>query len=104
VKKLGLSFSDAAISDILEQAEWYEQQAGTGLSGRWERAVTSVLMRLVQRPHAGTPCRFGSDSLRGIRRVPVAEFSKHLIFYRIEKNNVVILRVIHGARDLESLF
>jgi toxin ParE1/3/4 len=104
VKRLALTFSDAAIGDILEQAEWYEEQADTRLSGRWEHAVSSVLIRLAQRPNSGTPCRFRSDSLRDIRRVPVAGFPKHLIFYRVEKGNVAILRVIHGARDLESLF
>jgi toxin ParE1/3/4 len=103
VKKLALSFRDAAVSDILEQAEWYEEQADLALSARWERAVASVLIRLAQRPHCGTLCRFTSDSLRGIRRIPVKGFSKHLIFYRVEKNDVMILRVIHGARDLESL-
>jgi toxin ParE1/3/4 len=103
VKQLGLSFRDAAVSDILEQAEWYEEQADLALGARWERAVSSALIRLAQHPHFGTPCRFASDSLRGIRRIPVKGFSKHLIFYRIEKDEVMILRVIHGARDLESL-
>jgi plasmid stabilization system protein ParE len=36
--------------------------------------------------------------------MPVRKFPKHLIFYRIENGKIVILRVIHGARDLESLF
>jgi len=103
VKRLGLSFSDAAISDMLEQAEWYEQQANSDLSKQWEEAASSTIIRLVQRPYSGAPCRFKSDSLRGLRRVTVAGFSKHLVFYRIENNSVVILRVIHGARDLERL-
>jgi plasmid stabilization system protein ParE len=34
----------------------------------------------------------------------VSGFPKHLIFYRVEKDTLLILRVIHGARDLESLF
>jgi plasmid stabilization system protein ParE len=34
----------------------------------------------------------------------IAKFSKHLIFYHIEDGQVVILRVLHGARDLENLF
>ena len=31
-------------------------------------------------------------------------FPKHLIFYQVRKNEVLILRIVHGARDLESLF
>jgi len=34
----------------------------------------------------------------------VPGFSKHLIFYTIESDRLLILRVVHGARDLESLF
>jgi plasmid stabilization system protein ParE len=36
--------------------------------------------------------------------MPIVRFPKHLIFYRIEHDQVLILRVIHGVRDLESLF
>lgn len=60
MKKLKLSFSDAAVNDILEQADWYEQQVGTGLSARWERAVSSVLIRaLCSVPNAA---RFAGSS------------------------------------------
>ena len=30
--------------------------------------------------------------------------ASHLIFYRPIKNGVEIVRVVHGARDIESLF
>jgi plasmid stabilization system protein ParE len=74
VKLLSLCLSEEAAGDILEQADWYERQADDRLAARWERSV------------------YRSD------------FRKHLIFYRIEKDRLVILRIVHGARDLESLF
>jgi toxin ParE1/3/4 len=36
----------------------------------------------------------------GIRRWPIPEFPKHLIFYRPTDDGVDILRVLHGARDV----
>lgn len=36
----------------------------------------------------------------GIRRRPQASY---LIFYRIEDDRVVIIRILHGARDYEAL-
>jgi plasmid stabilization system protein ParE len=45
-------------------------------------------------PHRTTP-----HSARADFRVP-----KHLVFYSIKDNDVLILRVLHGARDLETLF
>jgi toxin ParE1/3/4 len=103
VKKRQLSFSDAAVSDILEQADWYTAQSGRALARRWEQAVTSSLMRVVRNPKLGSRCAFRSVELRDIRRMSVAGFPKHLIFYRFDEVEVWILRVVHGARDLERL-
>jgi len=35
--------------------------------------------------------------------MPIAGFPRHLIFYRAEEEEIRILRVVHGARDLESV-
>ena len=64
----------------------------------------AVLLQIAQRPGTGSRCRFTAEELRGTRRMPVAGFGKHLIFYQARESEIVILRVVHGARDLESLF
>jgi len=46
VKKNRITFSDAAIADILEQADWYETQADRNLAQRWQEAVTATLLRI----------------------------------------------------------
>lgn len=99
-----IELSQLAISDILEQADWYELQSGEELAQRWQTAVTSTLLRIHKAPNSGTPCRFRMTELRGIRRVFIAGFPRHLVFYQVEKGAVLILRIVHGARDLESLF
>jgi len=104
VKAFRVTLSDLAIADILEQADWYERQAGPALPQRWERGVTRTLLRIIQRPRAGSPCRFKASELGGIRRVAVSGFPKHLIFYQFQRDEVVVLRIVHGARDLEGLF
>jgi toxin ParE1/3/4 len=104
VKPLSLSLTEAAASDILEQADWYEQQADVRLSNRWERSVYLSIFRILRYPLSGSLCVFKSSDLRAIRRIPVSVFPKHLIFYRIENDRLVILRIVHGARDLESIF
>jgi toxin ParE1/3/4 len=104
VKEHQITLSEAAVADILEQAEWYEAQANQKLAKRWEKAVTSTLLRISRRPHAGSPCSFSATELRGARRVPVAGFPKHLVFYQSDRDQIVVLRIVHGARGLESLF
>ena len=66
---------------------------------RWPQ----ILIRILKNPLCGAECRFNAVELRGSRWTAVTGFPKHLIFYRIEVKKTTILRVVHGARDLESL-
>jgi plasmid stabilization system protein ParE len=34
----------------------------------------------------------------------MAGFENHLVFYRPFKDSIEVIRVIHGARDIEKLF
>jgi plasmid stabilization system protein ParE len=81
VRKLRLTLSEAAATDIVEQANWYEEQSGPELVKRWERAVTSTVLRIVDHPRAGSICNFQHPELSNVRRVLVPGFAKHLIFY-----------------------
>jgi toxin ParE1/3/4 len=98
-----LRLTDVAVSDIQEQADWYEQCSGDDLAKRWENEVTAALIRIEKNPRSGAKCGFSANELQNIRRMPIAGFPRHLIFYRVEKGEIRILRVVHGARDLESL-
>ena len=104
MKKPQLVLSDAAIADVVEQADWYSAQSGAALVKRWEKAVTSALLHILKNPAAGTRCTFRSADLRDVRRATIAGFPKHLLFYRFQETEVFLLRVVHGARDLENLF
>jgi toxin ParE1/3/4 len=104
VKKPRLVLSDAAIADVVEQADWYRGQSGAALAKRWEKAVTSALLRILKNPAAGTRCTFRPIDLHYVRRATIAGFPKHLLFYRFHETEVFILRIVHGARDLENLF
>ena len=103
MREIRLAVSEAAAADIVEQADWYEQQSGAELARRWERAVTSAVLRIMDRPRAGAISKFRHSELSGARRVLIPGFPKHLIFYQVRKSEVLILRIVHGARDLEGL-
>jgi anti-anti-sigma factor len=47
---------------------------------------------------------FQLTTLAGTRRMSVGGFPKHLIFYQLQESEILVLRVVHGARDLEGLF
>lgn len=98
-----LVVSDAAATDVVEQADWYSTQSGKDLAERWEAAVTSAIMRALHRPSTGTPCHFQAAELHDLRRTAISGFPRHLLFYRFDRRVVFILRVVHGARNLEAL-
>lgn len=102
--RYSLEVSDAAASDVLEQADWYSTRTTENLAGRWERAVTATVLHILDYPLAAPVCNFQRGELSDIRRIAVEDFPRHLVFYRVTDTAVLILRVLHGARDIESLF
>lgn len=98
-----LLFSDAAMADILEQADWYSAQSGQRLVLRWEKAVTRAVSSVFRHPATGTSCSLHSVELADVRRTSILGFPKHLLFYRFDDEEIIILRIVHGARDLERL-
>lgn len=51
----------------------------------------------------GKLCGFSNPQLSGIRQYPIRGFKNYLIFYRATESEVEVLRVLHGARDLEAI-
>ncbi len=39
----------------------------------------------------------------GRKRRAIPGFPKHLLFYQFDEAGVLVLRIVHGARDLEGL-
>src|SRR5260370_42333585 len=90
--------------DLLEQFVYFGERAGLELAQRYFAAVDETCLQLVKHPHSGTPYNSGIARLTGMRRVAVKGFEKYLLFYLPHENGIDVIRVIHGARDIDSLF
>ena len=90
--------------DILSNAEYLEEQGGLETAQRFLDATQNTFEALARMPKVGALCTFRSPALRHIRRWPVKDFENWLIFYLPRRNGVEIVHLIHGARDIESLF
>jgi len=90
--------------DILSNAEYLEEHGGRETAQRFLDATQSTFEALARMPKVGALCAFISPALRRIRRWPVKGFENWLIFYLPRRNGVEIVHLIHGARDIESLF
>ena len=81
---------------------WYYVAIESGSVEIADRFVDSITERFVQLaglPYLGRPR--DDDFGIGLRSFTVAEY---VIVYLVADNDVRILRVVHGRRDLEELF
>jgi toxin ParE1/3/4 len=92
--------SPEADSDLDEV--WYyvaQRSASVDIADRLVDSITDRFFLLAEHPYLG---RARDEDLRpGLRSFPVGEY---LIIYRIEDMDVVILRVVHGRRNISALF
>jgi plasmid stabilization system protein ParE len=82
---------DAAQTDIREIHDWYEKQR-PGLGDEFLVSIADALSRLESGPER-LPIYY-----RGFRRVLTRRFP-YRVFFRIEKDVVIVFRVLHVARD-----
>ena len=93
-----------AIQDITETVDCYLAQGGAGVAERFRRAIRTTLMTIQERPGLGSSQSRVPPRLRGCRRWRVAPpFDKLQVFYLFSNAMVEVLRVLHGARDIDHL-
>ncbi len=97
---MGLLRSPQADSDLDDI--WYYVATNSGsidIADRLIDSITSRFLLLASHPHAG---RSRDEDLRpGLRSFPVGEY---VIIYRVLGEDVAILRVLRGSRNIEALF
>jgi len=93
----------AADRDIDEQFLYLALKAGEELAFRFLEATQACFDRLLEMPELGAMRTFKNPELEGLRMFPVANFEAHLVFYRPTSRGIEVIRLLHGARDLDRL-
>lgn len=94
----------AAGRDLDEQAEYLAAHRDLEMGLRFYHAAEKTFQLLASQPKMGSLTEYRSPFLAGVRMFPLKGFPKHLIFYRPLDDGIEIIRVLHGAREIESLF
>ena len=93
--------TDDFITDIERQFEWYVVNAGWEVADRYLVAVEATCRLLGQHPHLGPCGSFAHPRLREWRFLLVFRpFNKHVLFYEVLDDGLVLRRAMHGHRDL----
>ncbi len=93
----------AAGRDLDEQATYLAAHRNLEAALQFYRAAEETFRLLATHPEIGrvAPCR--TPLLGNVRMLALKDFPKQLVFYRPLAGGIEILRILHGARDLESL-
>lgn len=89
--------------DLVELADYISQDS-IDAALRFLDAAEKTFVFLATHREAGQLCNFQSQETRGVRVWRVDGFKNHLIFYCPTNDGIVIVRVLHGARDIEGMF
>lgn len=87
----------------LEQRSEYIRQSSPLAALRYLDAAEATFRQLADCPGLGT--RYDPDLpvLAEIRFLPITRFRNDLVFYRLLTDGIEVLRVLHGAQDLDRL-
>jgi toxin ParE1/3/4 len=95
--------SSQARLDLVAAADYLEQAAGLATAERFLDAVEQALAALAAMPLMGSPWESSHPRLSGIYSWPVHGFRKYLIFYRPLEGGIDALRILHSARDIDTI-
>lgn len=90
--------------DLLEQFVYLGENGSVEVAERYFAAVEETCSLLLTQPQIGALYESGIEKLSGLRRVAVKGFAKYWLFYLPGTQGIDVIRVLHGARDIESIF
>jgi toxin ParE1/3/4 len=82
---------------------WYEEQGLSIIADRFSAAVAAAIDAALQTPKAGAPKHVGNPALAGLHTWPVRGFGDFRIYYLLRQNTFVVVRVLHGKRDIDAI-
>ena len=97
----------SAQADLAAQWDYFADEVGSlDLADRFLGSTEQTFRTLSCTPRLGRHRSFPNPNVQRLRSWKVDGFPNHLIFYREipEDGGVEVVRVVHGARDLDALF
>ncbi|MCL2743534.1 MAG: type II toxin-antitoxin system RelE/ParE family toxin [Planctomycetaceae bacterium] len=92
-----------AENDLSEIGNYFDEISDT-LSQKFYTQFWKTAQKLTKFPDLGERRDYSNPEYTNIRIWQVDGFPNHLIFYRLKDDMLQILRVLHGARDYETIF
>ncbi|MFY9343462.1 MAG: type II toxin-antitoxin system RelE/ParE family toxin [Planctomycetota bacterium] len=96
--------SSAARGDLETNAAYLLDHGSVQVALRFLDRAEETFALLAQHPGFGRRRAFVRPDLEGLRSFRVKDFENYLVFYLPRESGIEVVRVLHGAQDLEALF
>ncbi len=70
---------------------------------RFVAAAERTIDPISEMPQMGGVRSFRNPKLAGVRSCCISGFENYLVFYRLAEDGLEVIRVLHGARDIQNL-
>ena len=93
----------AADRDLDDQAAYLATEANLDTALRFYDAASVTFGKIASMPGIGEQWPSAHPRLAGLRIWRIEGFERHLIVYRARDDGIEIVRVVHGARDIDAV-
>jgi toxin ParE1/3/4 len=98
-----LIIRNRATQDLRQQANYILGNGSVGAAEQFLELAEATFAQISIVPRIGKSVDFVSDRMGEVRQWRVKNFQDYLVFYRVQDEQIEILRVLHGSRDLEGI-
>jgi toxin ParE1/3/4 len=100
VNPLQVEYRPAARRDLFQISEYLNRELSLQLAKRFLMNLNHTIQQIAGFPYAGSLFHVRKIRAFEIRRWPVKEFPRYLIYYTVGTRKVTLLRILHSARDV----
>jgi toxin ParE1/3/4 len=93
----------AAEADLFAAVAYYRREGSPATARRFVTAAEETFARLAQTPDIGRRYQTDHPQLQHLHIWRVRDFEPYLIFYHATDDTLFIVRVLHGARNIEHI-
>lgn len=92
-----------ALHDLAELSQFIARD-NLDAALRFLDAADDACEKLAAMPGMGSTRQFKNPLFTTVRFWPIKGFTNYLVFYEPTKRGIKLLRVLHGARDIDAAF
>jgi toxin ParE1/3/4 len=92
-----------ATNDIDNTTDYLTVTVSVTQAVRFQNAVADAMEYLLTMPYLGAPHEVQNPLLQGMRKFPIPEFRKYLIFYLTPDGDIEIVRILHTSQNTDAI-